>query len=134
MSELVREIVEVHAFIGGDEKHPLLTVEAEGLAATAGWSKVRLDPHAYLTPPEDGFQDFDLVGVRPAHPAEAMLTEVEAAWEGAVEEWQVGVRVHAVDNMVEEDLLEPWDDEDDEDEDATEDADDDTALRDSEDA
>src|SRR3546814_2845043 len=80
MSELVREIVEVHAFIGGDEKHPLLTVEAEGLAATAGWSKVRLDPHAYLTPPEDGFQDFDLVGVRPAHPAVAMLTEVEAAW------------------------------------------------------
>src|SRR3546814_11199576 len=89
MSELVREIVEVHAFIGGDEKHPLLTVEAEGLAATAGWSKVRLDPHAYLTPPEDGFQDFDLVGVRPAHPAAALLTEVEAAWEGAVEEWQV---------------------------------------------
>src|SRR3546814_2501332 len=70
--ELVREIVEVHAFSAGAEKHPLLTVEAEGLAATAGWSKVRLGPHAYLTPPEDGFQDFDLVGVRPAHPAEAM--------------------------------------------------------------
>src|SRR3546814_15320347 len=127
MSELVREIVEVHAFIGGDEKHPLLTVEAEGLAATAGWSKVRLDPHAYLTPPEDGFQDFDLVGVRPAHPAEAMLTEVEAAWEGAVEEWKVGVRVHAVDNMVEEEQLEPWSD-DDEHDDPTDDADDATPI------
>src|SRR3546814_13561622 len=110
MSELVREIVEVHAFIGGDEKHPLLTVEAEGLAATAGWSKVRLDPHAYLTPPEDGFQDFDIVGVRPAPPAEAMLTEVEAAQEGVVDEWPDGVRVHAVDNYVEEGLCVPEDD------------------------
>src|SRR3546814_18694416 len=96
MSELVREIVEVHAFIGGDEKHPLLTVEAEGLAATAGWSKVRLDPHAYLTPPEDGFQDFDLVGVRPAHPAEAMLTAVHAPVARPGEEWTCWVRGPAV--------------------------------------
>ena len=44
MSELVREIVELSAFVGGDEESPLLTVEAEGLAPTAGWVKVRLEP------------------------------------------------------------------------------------------
>jgi len=61
MSELVREIVDVNAFIGGDEEHPLLTVEAEGLTPTAGWANVRLrqgrlvPSFGYVTgAPEDG--------------------------------------------------------------------------------
>src|SRR3546814_7919441 len=66
MSELVREIVEVNAAIDGDEVNPLLIVEVEGLAPTLGWTNVRLDPHVYITPPDDGVQDFDLVGDRPA--------------------------------------------------------------------
>ena len=115
MSELVREIVEVNAGIDGDEENPLLVVEAEGLAPTAGWTNVRLDPHVYITPPDDGVQDFDLVGDRPTDAAEA-LTEVEAAWEGPLADWCIGVRVHAVDNMIEDELFEPWD----EDEDASE--------------
>lgn len=113
MSELVREIVEVSAFIGGDEENPLLTVEVEGLAPTMGWANVRLDPHVYITPPEDGFQDFDLVGDRPADAAADTLTEVEAAWEGPFEDWVIGVRIHAVDNMIEDEIFEPWDEEDD---------------------
>lgn len=112
MSELVREIVEVSAVIGGDEENPLLTVEVEGLAPTAGWANVRLDPHVYITPPEDGFQDFDLVGDRPADAGGEALTDVEAAWEGPFEDWVIGVRIHAVDNMVEDEVFEPWDEED----------------------
>jgi hypothetical protein len=119
MSELVREIVEVNASIDGDEENPLLVVEAEGLAPTAGWANVRLEPHAYITPPDDGVQDFDLVGDRPPNlssddaGADA-LTEVEAAWEGPLEDWVIGVRVHAVDNLIEDEVYEPWDEEDDE--------------------
>ncbi|HJS11228.1 hypothetical protein [Sphingopyxis sp.] len=109
MSELVREIVEVNASIDGDEENPLLIVEAEGLAPTTGWANVRLDPHVYITPPEDGVQDFDLVGDRPAEAAEA-LTEIEAAWEGPLEDWVIGVRVHAVHNLIEDEVFEPWDD------------------------
>ena len=112
MSELVREIVEVTAWIAGDEENPQLTVEAEGLAPTAGWTNVRLDPHVYITPPEDGVQDFDLVGDRPADAAE-VLTEVEAAWEGPLDDWCIGLRVHAVDNLIEDELFEPWDEDDD---------------------
>ena len=112
MSELVREIVEVNASIDGDEENPLLVVEAEGLTSTAGWANVRLDPHVYITPPEDGVQDFDLVGDRPAEAAEA-LTEIEAAWEGPLEDWVIGVRVHAVDNLIEDEVFEPWDEDDD---------------------
>ena len=116
MSELVREIVEVNASIDGDEENPLLVVEAEGLAPTAGWANVRLDPHVYITPPDDGVQDFDLVGDRPApgpSGAAEVLSEVEAAWEGPLEDWVIGVRVHAVDNLIEDEVYEPWDDDDD---------------------
>lgn len=114
MSELVREIVELNAGIDGDEDSPLLVVEVEGLAPTAGWTSVRLEPHVYITPPEDGVQDFDLVGDRPPHDtsgdaAADALTEVEAAWEGPLEDWCIGVRVHAVDNMLEDEVFEPWD-------------------------
>ncbi|HWW59541.1 MAG TPA: hypothetical protein VN047_21815 [Sphingopyxis sp.] len=116
MSELVREIVEVNAFVGGDEENPVLAVEAEGLTPTAGWSQVRLEPHVYITPPDDGVQDFDLVGDRPAgaspEPGAAdALTPVEAAWEGPLEDWLIGVRIHAVDNMIEDEVFEPWDEE-----------------------
>jgi hypothetical protein len=112
MSELVREIVDVNAFIGGDEEHPLLTVEAEGLTPTAGWANVRLDPHVYSTPPEDGVQDFDLVGDRPAGGDEGALTQVEAAWEGPLPDWLIAVRVHAIDNRIEDEIFEPWDEDD----------------------
>ena len=117
MSELVREIVEVNASIDGDEENPLLIVEAEGLAPTAGWANVRLDPHVYITPPEDGYQDFDLVGDRPAEAAADALTPVEAAWEGPLDDWVVGVRVHAIDNLVEDEILE-FEEEDDADSEA----------------
>jgi hypothetical protein len=63
-------------------------------------------------PPDDGVQDFDLVGDRPADAAEA-LSEVEAAWEGPLEDWVIGVRVHAVDNLIEDEVYEPWDEDDD---------------------
>ena len=117
MSELVREIVEVNAFVVDDEENPQLTVEAEGLAPTAGWTNVRLEAHIYIDPPEDGFQDFDLVGDRPSSESsdEAsadVLTPVEAAWEGPLEDWLIGVRVHGIDNMIEEEVFELEDQDD----------------------
>jgi hypothetical protein len=112
MSELVREIVELNAGIDGDEDSPLLVVEVEGLAPTAGWTQVRLEPHVYITPPDDGFQDFDLVGDRPADPAAEVMTAVEAGWEGPLDDWVIGVRVHAIDNMIEDEIFEPWDEAD----------------------
>ena len=65
MSELVREIVEITAFVTGDDEHEQLTVEAEGLAPTAGWTNVRLEAHITIDAPEDGFQAFALVADPP---------------------------------------------------------------------
>jgi len=120
MSELVREIVEVNAAIDGDEDDPILIVEAEGLASTADWKHVRLEPHVYITSPDDGFQDFDLVGDRPSDARADALTPVEAGWEGPLEDWVIGVRIHAIDNMIEDEVFEPWDEESDEDDDESE--------------
>ena len=106
MSELVRESGEITAFVTGDDEQEQLTVEAEGLAPTAGWTNVRLEAHIYIDAPEDGFQDFDLVGDRPSETSADVLTPVEAAWEGPLEDWVLGVRVHAIDNMIEEILFE----------------------------
>lgn len=117
MSELVREIVEVAAMVGGDADDPLLIVEADGLAPTAGWTNVRLEPHVYITPPDDGVQDFDLVGDRPAGSAADALAPVEAGWEGPLADWLIGVRIHAADNMVEEEVFEFGDDFDGDDDD-----------------
>lgn len=116
MSELVREIVEVNAYIGGDEEKALLTVEAEGITPTAGWTNLQLDPHVYINPPADGVQDFDLVGDRPSGGGGDTPTTVEAAWEGPLEDWVIGIRVHAIANMIEDEIFEPWEEEDDEDE------------------
>ena len=135
MSELVREIVEVAAMVGGDADDPLLIVEADGLAPTAGWTHVRLEPHVYITPPDDGVQDFDLVGDRPAGSAADALTPVEAGWEGPLADWLIGVRIHAADNMVEEEVIEfddDFDDDDDDDDDARDSAE--GHVRDNEDA
>jgi hypothetical protein len=115
MSELVREIVEVNAAIDGEEVNPLLIVEVEGLAPTLGWTNVRLDPHVYITPPDDGVQDFDLVGDRPApgpSGAADALTEVEGGWEGPLQDWVIGVRIHAIDNLIEDELFESRDEDD----------------------
>ena len=71
----------------------------------------------YITPPDDGVQDFDLVGDRPASAAADALAPVEAGWGGPLADWLIGVRIHAADNMVEEEVIEFDDDFDDEDDD-----------------
>ena len=72
---------------------------------------------SYITPPDDGVQDFDLVGDRPAGSAADALAPVEAGWEGPLADWLIGVRIHAADNMVEEEVFEFGDDFDDDDDD-----------------
>ena len=40
------------------------------------------------------------------------LTQIEAAWEGPLPDWLIAVRVHAIDNMIEDEIFEPWDEDD----------------------
>lgn len=111
MSELIHEITEVGAF-RTDDVPARLIVEVGGMAASAGWANVRLERQTYLTPPEDGVLEFDLVGDRPAEAAD-MLTPVTADYEGEDEEWVTGVRIHGSVNEMEVDVIDDLEDEDD---------------------
>ena len=57
------------------------------------------------------------VAMRPAGSAADALAPVEAGWEGPLADWLIGVRIHAADNMVEEEVFEFGDDFDDDDDD-----------------
>jgi hypothetical protein len=123
MSELIHEVTEVGAF-RTDDTPPRLIVEVSGMAATPGWTNVRLERQTYLTPPEDGVQEFDLVGDRPADVAPELLTDVLTDYAGEDEEWITAVRVHGAQNDVVADVMDDDDvDADDDDDDLDDDAD-----------
>ncbi len=44
---------------------PSLAIDANGMASTPNWSSVHLAKREYVTPPADGYQEFDLVGMPP---------------------------------------------------------------------
>lgn len=113
MSELIHEITEVGAF-RTDDMPARLIVEVGGMASSAGWTNVRLERQTYLTPPEDGILEFDLVGDRPTEAADVM-TSVVADYVGDDEEWVTGVRIHGAANEVETGIVDDLDDEDEDD-------------------
>jgi len=45
---------------------PILSIAVEGTVGSTGWKKARLVPYVYVTPPEDGLYEFDLIAIRPA--------------------------------------------------------------------
>ncbi len=119
MSELIHEITEVGAF-RTDDMPARLIVEVGGMANSAGWTNVRLERQTYLSPPEDGILEFDLVGDRPAD-AEDALTPVIADYAGEDEDWITGVRIHGARNEAEADIIDDLDDEDGDDSDSDDD-------------
>jgi len=60
---------------------PALQVTAVGRTVSSGWSDPQLSRYFYLTPPEDGVQDFDLIAREPevGCPILPVLTPIRAA-------------------------------------------------------
>lgn len=99
MSEPIYQVDEVRArMLDGDT----LKVNTRGQANSAGWDNVRLEPRIYIDPPQDGVQEFDLVGDPPSGPVADVMTEVKAKVEMPRPDWATGVRVHAKTNSIEE--------------------------------
>ncbi|MPW31891.1 hypothetical protein F9L16_23325 [Agarivorans sp. B2Z047] len=53
-----------------------LSIVVFGSASTLGWTNTKLVPHVYITPPSDGFFEFDLVGTPPSGVAGEMITPI----------------------------------------------------------
>jgi len=83
---------------------PNLLVTAIGQVPTAGYTKVQLVRVIYVTPPQDGIQDYILFAVPPSGPAAQVISDVEATnqWEAYDREarWIKGFRVHGVGDGV----------------------------------
>ena len=61
-------------------KPPWLIVHALGRTATTGWSNGTLSKYVYLTPPDDGVQEFDFIADTPASGSQVLnvLTPISA--------------------------------------------------------
>jgi len=81
-----------------------LTITARGEVPTGGWSKGRLNPFVYITPPKDGIYEFDFVADRPADGdvVSQGITSITAepfSWSDFPTELK-GVKIYASENEV----------------------------------
>ena len=78
---------------------PQLNIVAKGNTSSAGWSKAKISPFVYITPPPDGIYDFDFLAVPPSGPSATVITPVKAAYNlNPLPDNLKGVRIHAKQN------------------------------------
>lgn len=83
---------------------PILTITVYGTTSTSGWTNIKLVPRTYVTPPEDGIQEFDLMGIPPQDFVLQVVTQVTSEpflWStDSMPNWVRGIKVYASDNSV----------------------------------
>lgn len=79
-----------------------IVVNALGSVSTSGWSDIQLSPVFYIDPPADGIWDFDLIGDAPAGPVLDVILPVAASATFPCPDWVKGVRVHAQNGSMED--------------------------------
>ncbi len=79
----------------------LYAIRSCGVAATSGWTDPHLSPFVYITPPDDGIQEFDFVATPPSGIVIPVETPIAATWEGNLPNWAKGIRIHSICNSKE---------------------------------
>jgi hypothetical protein len=103
--ELVSEVNRVTLAVLESEP-PQLSITAEGMVSSAGWSDPVLEAVAYDTPPADGIYEFSFTAAPSLDPTAQVMTPIEVSHiVKPMPENLVGVRVTALTNEVTE-LLE----------------------------
>jgi hypothetical protein len=77
---------------------PQLFIHAAGMVSSSGWTNGKLNPRQYVTPPADGVQDFDFIATPPSGFALQVLSPITGDGEMKLEDWMLGIRVHAKSN------------------------------------
>ena len=102
--EKVYQVSEVQLHIL-KSRPPQLDISADGTVRTSGWKNAELSPYVYVTPPEDGIQEFDFVAEPPDGVVSQVITPISAnTIMEEIPDWLKGVRVYAETNQVEETL------------------------------
>ncbi len=99
--EKISRIVEVRLSLI-KSKPPSLLISAVGAVPTTGWSSAELSPYVYITPPQDGYWEFDFVARAPSGPAAEVITPIGAAYVWTkLPAGLKGIRVYASENKIE---------------------------------
>ena len=100
--QLIAEVTDVSvSWLESDP--PFLVVNAKGKVATNGWTEPNLSRVVYVTPPEDGIQEYEFYATPPTGIVPQVETPVAAAdrWHDPAD-WVKGVRVKSATNSMEE--------------------------------
>lgn len=86
---------------------PQLVVQAVGQVNSSGWTNGRLTPYVYVSPPDDGIQDFDFIATAPDGIVLWVMSPITGIGVIPLPPWAKGVRVHGSSNDVEVMLDDP---------------------------
>lgn len=103
--EQVKEVRIVAATVFDLIDRKVLHVGAIGIVGRGGYSDGRLEPRVYITPPDDGTWDFDMVAAPPAEVAIQVETPIGASFSGVAADWLKCVRVHAAQNALVQEVI-----------------------------
>lgn len=99
--KLVYQVVDAQVGIN-KRLPPEVSIVAEGIVRTLGWTNGRLEPYVYVQPPPDGIYDFDFVATPPSGPAGDALSPITSKeYTMPKPENFRGVRIHAEINKME---------------------------------
>jgi hypothetical protein len=81
---------------------PSLSITVEGKTSTPGYTDFHLEHWVYITPPEDGIYDADMVATPPSGIVIQVITPFEhhEVWENYPSEHLKGMRIHAETNTI----------------------------------
>lgn len=79
---------------------PSLSITVEGKTSTPGYTDFHLEHWVYVTPPEDGVYDADMVATPPGGNVIQVITtfEHQEEWENYPHEHLQGMRIHSATN------------------------------------
>jgi hypothetical protein len=73
---------------------------AGGIVPTSGWSNPRLAPYFYVTPPPDGYWEFDFVADEPGGVVLQVEVPISASGVFSPPGWMQGIRVHGENKSI----------------------------------
>ena len=79
---------------------PQLSVTAAGTVNSSGWNDGELIARVYVTPPQDGIQEFDFVAKIPDGVVLWVMSPISGDATIKMEPWMEGVRVYSATNFV----------------------------------
>jgi len=81
-------------------KPAIISIQAFGTVTTSGWAEGKLIPYVYITPPENGIQEFDFIAKRPDGIVMEVLTPIVASYHLEDTKWLSAFKIYTSTNEI----------------------------------